>query len=327
VVAFNFQGTIKDNKIVEVVVHVQMIKTTTNATNDFQPLVSKACTEVEGFEAMYRRLERRMNTQRRSDSTKQNYARHLAQIALHYHCLPTVLSDDQIEDYLEGLILKGSPSESYFKHTVYGLRYLFRLEGLNDKRIQLPSIKHDKKLPIVLGRDEVKALMKQAVYLKHKLLVGLLYGCGLRCGEVRTIRLRDIDLSRGMLLVRKTKGNYDRYVPLVTLLVKGIQQHIESTGAIDFLFTGTDYDSRYSQRGVQWVIKSLCQKAGIRKEVNTHTLRHTYATHLLEDGIDIVSIKELLGHAHIETTMIYLHIAKVGRKVPFCPLDKLYNLA
>lgn len=291
---------------------------------DVVTLVTKACTEVDGFEELYRRLERRMHTQRRSESTKKNYARHIAQIALHYKSVPTLLADDQIEDYLEGLILKGKPSESYFKHTVYGLRFLFRLEGMNDKRIQLPSIKHDKKLPIVLGRDEVKAMIKQAQLLKHRLLVGLLYGCGLRCGEVRTIRLIDIDLSRGMLLIRKTKGNYDRYVPLGKLLVKGIQQHIESTGATDYLFTGGDYDSRYSQRGVQWVIKTLCQKAGIRKEVNTHTLRHTYATHLLEDGLDIVSIKELLGHANIETTMVYLHIAKTGRKAPFCPLDNLY---
>jgi site-specific recombinase XerD len=251
---------------------------------------------------------------------------HIAQIALHYECLPTILEVDQIEDYLQGLILKGTPSDSYFKHTVYGLRYLFRLEGLNDKRIELPKIKHDKKLPMVLGRDEVKAMLKQADLLKHKLLVGLLYGCGLRCGEVRAIRLRDIDLSRAMLLVRKTKGNYDRYVPLGTLLLRGIQQFIDSTGATDYLFTGVDFDSRYSQRGVQWVIKNLCKKAGIKKDVNTHTLRHTYATHLLEDGLDIVSIKELLGHANIETTMIYLHIAQTGRKAPFCPMDRLYNL-
>ena len=294
---------------------------------DVVTLVAKACAEVQGFDELYRRLERRMHTQRRSDSTRKNYARHLAQIALHFKCIPTLLADDQIEDYLEGLILKGSLSGSYFKHTVYGLRFLFRLEGMNDKRIQLPSIKNDKKLPIVLGRDEVKAMIKHAVLLKHRLLVSLLYGCGLRCGEVRTIRLRDIDLSRSMLLIRKTKGNYDRYVPLGKLLVKGIQQYIESTGATDYLFTGSDYDSRYSQRGVQWVIKNLCQKAGIRKEVNTHTLRHTYATHLLEDGLDIVSIKELLGHAHIETTMVYLHIAKTSLKAPFCPLDNLYKVS
>jgi len=288
-------------------------------------LLGKACREIQGFEELYRRFERRMQVQKRSESTKKNYALHLAQISLHFGCLPTVLEVDQIEDYLQGLILKGTPSDSYFKHTVYGLRYLFRLEGLNDKRIELPKIKHDKKLPMVLSREEVKALVKHADLLKHKLLVGLLYGCGLRCGEVRAIRLRDIDLGRGMLLVRKTKGNYDRYVPLGSMLVRGIQQHIESTGATDYLFTGSDFDSRYSQRGVQWVIKTLAKKAGISKDMTTHTLRHTYATHLLEDGLDIVSIKELLGHAHIETTMMYLHIAKTGRKAPFCPLDKLYN--
>jgi cob(I)alamin adenosyltransferase len=92
-----------------------------NKNTDVTTLVSKACAQVQGFEEMYRRLERRMNTQRRSESTKKNYARHLAQISLHYGCLPTVLSEDQIEDYLEGLILKGAPSDSYFKHTVYGL--------------------------------------------------------------------------------------------------------------------------------------------------------------------------------------------------------------
>lgn len=292
---------------------------------DVVTLVSKACAEVQGFEEQYLRLERRMLTQRRSESTKKNYARHLAQIALHFNCIPTLLEEDQIEDYLAGLVKGGTPSESYFKHTVYGLRFLFRLEGLNDKRIELPSIKHDRKLPIVLSRDEVKEMIKRADLLKHKLLVCLLYGCGLRCGEVRGIRVSNIDLGRKMLLVPKTKGNYDRYVPLGNLLVRGIQQFIESTGATDFLFTGNDYDRNYSQRGVQWVIKMLCGKAGIKKNINTHTLRHTYATHLLEDGLDIVSIKELLGHANIETTMMYLHIAKNGRKAPFSVLDNLYK--
>lgn len=139
--------------------------------------------------------------------------------------------------------------------------------------------------------------------------------------------MRDIDLSRGMLLVRKTKGNYDRYVPLGKLLLKGITQFIESTQPTDYLFTGKDFDSEYSQRGVQWIIKRLAQKAGIKKDITTHTLRHTYATHLLEDGLDIVSIKNLLGHANIETTMIYLHIAKTEIKQPFSPLDLLYKVS
>jgi len=106
---------------------------------------------------------------------------------------------------------------------------------------------------------------------------------------------------------------------------KGIKQYIEAENPKTFLFNGNEYDSRYSQRGVQWVVKSLCKKVAIKKDVTVHTLRHTYATHLLEDGMDIVSIKELLGNACIETTMVYLHVAQPGRHTPFSPLDTLYN--
>jgi integrase/recombinase XerD len=287
--------------------------------------VAKACAKVAGFNDLYKRFERKMCTSGRSESTLKNYSCHIAQISLHFNCLPTELQDDQIEDYLHGLLRDSSPSESYFKHTVYGLRFMFRLEGLNDKRIALPSIKKEKKLPIVLSREEVKAIIKCATLLKHRLLVGLLYGCGLRCGEVRSIQLKDIDLHRGMLLVRQGKGNKDRYVPLGKLLVRGISIYIEAENPQTFLFNGNDFDSRYSQKGVQWAVKQLCKKAGVIKEVTVHTLRHTYATHLLEDGLDIVSIKDLLGHAEIETTMVYLHIAQSGRKKPFSPLDTLYN--
>jgi len=266
-----------------------------------------------------------MHTSGRSPSTLKNYSRYLSQISLHFNCLPTELQDDQIEDYLHTLLRNSTPSESYFKHTVYGLRFLFRLEGLNDKRIALPSIQKEKKLPVVLSRQEMKAILKAATLLKHRLLVGLLYGCGLRCGEVRSILLKDIDLDRGMLLVRQGKGNKDRYVPLGKLLMRGIQKYVEAENPQTWLFNGNDFDSRYSQKGVQWAIKELCKKAGIQKDVNVHTLRHTYATHLLEDGMDIVSVKELLGHACIETTMVYLHVAQSGRKKPFSPMDTLYN--
>jgi site-specific recombinase XerD len=235
------------------------------------------------------------------------------------------LDDDLIEDYLHSLLRNGTPSESYFKHTVYGLRFLFRLEGLNEKRIALPSIQKEKKLPVVLSREEVKALFRCAVLLKHRLLIALLYGCGLRCGEVRSILLKDIDLDRGTLLVRQGKGSKDRYVPLGKMLVRGIRKYIEAENPQEYLFAGKELDRRYSQKGVQWTVKELSRKAGIRKEVNVHTLRHTYATHLLEDGMDIVSLKELLGHANIETTMVYLHVAQSGRRKPFSPLDTLYN--
>jgi len=293
------------------------------ATGD--TLVAHACAKVTGFLELYKRFEKKMTLLGRSASTLKNYSRYIAQITLHFNCLPTELHEDQIEDYLHDLLRKSTPSESYFKHTVYGLRFIFRMEGLKDKRISLPSIQKEKKLPVVLSREEMKRMLKHATLLKHRILLGLLYGCGLRCAEVRNMLVKDIDFDRGMLLVRQGKGNKDRYVPLGKMLSRGIKNYLEAENPESYLFRGSDFDSRYSQRGVQWAVKEIAKKASILKDVHTHTLRHTYATHLLEDGLDIVSIKELLGHANIETTMVYLHVAQSGRRKPFSPLDTLYN--
>src|SRR6478609_5840752 len=120
-------------------------------------LVAQACANVQGFSDLLKRLKRRMKTSGRSDSTLHNYTRHLAQMALHFNALPSDLEDEQIEDYLYTLQqLHNTPSESYFKHTVYGLRFLFRLEGLDDKRVSLPAIARPEKLPVVLSREEMK---------------------------------------------------------------------------------------------------------------------------------------------------------------------------
>lgn len=253
-------------------------------------------------------------------------------MALHFNCLPTLLDTDQINDYLYLMQQQhNTPSDSYFKFTVYGLRFAFRLEGLKDKRIELPQIKRVKKLPVVLSREEVKALLLAPKLLKHRILIGLLYGCGLRCFEVRNISISDLDFNRKTLHVRQGKNKKDRYVPLSDILIRGLKTYIESEAPQQWLFNGKpdgraggDFDSRYSQKGVQWAVNQARIDAGITKPMSVHTLRHTYATHLLEDGMDIMTIKELLGHECIDTTLIYLHVAQPGRKKPFSPLDTLY---
>jgi len=120
-------------------------------------------------------------------------------------------------------------------------------------------------------------------------------------------------------------------VPLSEHLVRGLKKYIEAEKPKEYLFNGQpngrgggDYDSRYSQRGVQWAVKQAAKQANIQKEICVHTLRHTFATHLLEDGLDIMTLKELLGHANIETTMLYLHIAQFQNKRAFSPLDTLF---
>ena len=310
---------------------------TTKRSSEGATLVAQACTNVQGFSDMYRRLKRRMSTSGRSTSTLNNYARHLAQMALHLNCLPTELEDDQIEDYLYLLQQQhNTPSESYFKHTVFGLRFLFRLEGLDQKRVALPSIERQEKLPVVLSREEMKQLLKAPTLLKHRILIGLLYDCGLRCLEVRTLQIKDVDLNRRMVHVRQSKGKKDRYVPMGSVLADGIKKYLDAECPVKWLFNGKgdpsiegrkggDFDSRYSQRGVQWAVKEAVKQAGIKKEVSVHTLRHTYATHLLEDGTDIMTIQKLLGHECIETTMIYLHVAKPSERPPLSPLDRLYG--
>lgn len=167
--------------------------------------------------------------------------------------------------------------------------------------------------------------------LKHRILIGLLYGCGLRCMEVRSVRLRDFDFDRKQLHVVQGKGKKDRLVPLSEHLIRGLKQYIEAEKPQDWLFhgqpdgrAGGDLDSRYSQRGVQWAVKQAAKSAGILKDVHVHTLRHCYATHLLEDGMDILTLQRLMGHVNIETTMEYLHIAQLNTKSAFSPLDTLF---
>jgi integrase/recombinase XerD len=131
-----------------------------------------------------------------------------------------------------------------------------------------------------------------------------------------------------MLHIREGKGRKDRYVPLGEHLSRGLQSYIRAERPYVWLFNGktnTGILQQFSETGVQWVIKEAAKKSGIKKHVTSHVLRHTYATHLLEMGLDIMTLKDLLGHADIQTTLVYLHVAQLGRDRAFNPLDRLYK--
>ena len=254
-------------------------------------------------------------------------------MALHFGCLPTELEPEQVKDYLYELQQRSkTPSQTYFKHTVYGLRFLLKTEGLPYEHLHLPEIARPKALPVILSRQEIWNMLKSAQLLKHKLLIGLLYGCGLRCQEVRNLQLKHIDFHRKLIHIVQSKGNKDRYVPLSEHLIRGIKKYISAQHPKTYLFEGKgnpegkDFDGRYSQRGVQWAVKTVAKQAGILKEVHTHMLRHTYATHLLEDGVNILTVQKLMGHANIDSTMIYLHVCTAPDQLPQSPLDKVFTL-
>ncbi len=294
------------------------------AANDYVTIVGQACNKVTGFSELYKELERAISITGKSKSTLTNYSRQLAHLALHYNCFPLELDAEQVMDYLHLIKSRGTTSATFFKFTIYGLRYACRMRGLEYKQFSLPEIEKETKLPAVLNGSEVKALLAACKLLKHRLIIGLCYGCGLRCSEVRNVQIADADLERGMLHVRQGKGSKDRCIPLGKMLCRGIAQYISAAHPRNYLFEGNDGEGM-SQRGTQWIVTEAVKRAGIRKEVHTHTLRHSYATHLLEQGVNILVIKELLGHAHIETTMVYLHIAKPSTQNVFSPLDTLYK--
>lgn len=250
-------------------------------------------------------------------------------MALHFNCSPLELDEEQILDYLHHLKSQSNtPSSSYFKHTVYGLRFSYKVMGMAQKGVFMPSLKFPKKLPVVLSYQEVRRLLIVPQLLKHRLILAMLYGCGLRRFELLNIKLQDVDLDRKMLHVREGKGRKDRYLPLGEHLVRGLTTYLDAERPYVWLFNGKNSKGQlqqFSATGVQWVIKEAVKRAGIKKHVTSHVLRHTYATHLLEMGLDIMSLKELLGHSDIQTTLIYLHIAQMGRHRVFSPLDKLYN--
>lgn len=239
------------------------------------------------------------------------------------------LDEEQVLDYLHASKSQHkTPSESFFKHTVYGLRYAYRVFGMKEMRVILPSIERPKKLPVVLSYNEVKCLLKTPKLLKHRLVLAMLYGCGLRNFELRNLQLKDLDFDRKMLHIRQGKGRKDRYVPLSQMQIRGIKKYISAENPVIWCFNGNDRSGKPAQlsgQGVQWIVREARKRSGIHKEVTPHILRHSYATHLLEMGLDIMSVKDLLGHGDIQTTLIYLHVAQLGRQRPFSPLDRLYQ--
>jgi site-specific recombinase XerD len=139
------------------------------------------------------------------------------------------------------------------------------------------------------------------------------------------MHISDIDFDRMQIHIRMGKGQKDRYVPLAHLMVRGLKQYIEADQPYLYLFNGKQFDQPYHTRSIQSVMRDAVKKAEITKiDVSPHTLRHSYATHLLEDGINIVQIQQLLGHTNIETTMRYVHLIQPAMKVVHSPIDKLY---
>jgi integrase/recombinase XerD len=288
-------------------------------------IVEQACHEIQGFKKLYEELQDKILLSGQSKSTLTNYGRKVAQVCLHFGKLPQHISEKEINRYLASVARQSkTPSLSDFKFYVHGLRYCYRLLGMNEKALQLPKIREPQKLPVVLNRQECIAIFKAPELLKHRVLLSLIYSAGLRAGEASRLKIADIDSGRMMIHIRQSKFNKDRYVPLSPLILQGLRKYYYACQPAEYLFNGNSAGSPLSIKGMQWALREAVKKCKLQKGISLHTLRHSYATHLLEEGMDIVSIKELLGHERIQTTMVYLHVAKPNRTNLFSPFDRLY---
>jgi site-specific recombinase XerD len=205
------------------------------------------------------------------------------------------------------------------------MRYWFRLFGRDELALKLPVIKKEKKLPVVLSKEECKKLFAAPRTLKHRFLLAFAYSAGLRMNELRHIKISDVDTGRMQIRVRQGKGKKDRYVILSKFISARLPKYLGEVKPQVWLFEGQTPGEVMGERSIQYVIGEALQKTDIQKSVSMHTLRHSFATHLLEDGVDIYSIQHLLGHSHLSTTIIYLHIAQVLPKTAKSPLDSLYG--
>lgn len=221
-------------------------------------------------------------------------------------------------------ILARNLSASYQNQVVNAIKLFFRT--VENRSIDIESIhrpKREKQLPNVLSKEEVKLILSAPRNLKHRAMLSLIYSCGLRRGELLNLKLTDIDSKRGLVIIRMAKGRKDRVVPLSPKILVLLREYFIAYKPNQWLFEGQDKKSQYDERSLQQVLKQSLAKAGITKPVTLHWLRHSYATHLLENGTDLRYIQEILGHSRSTTTEIYTHVSNKAIQNISSPFDDL----
>jgi len=289
-------------------------------------LLDKATDTVPGFGQMYAKFRQYMLLLQRSEDTIRSYSYRFAHICIRFGRLPDDLTGEQLNDYLEHLLEEDqSHSRSYFKQVVYAIKMYYRFRDIAvPPGLVLPKIKEDKKLPVVLSFDEMRELLRKNDDLRVKSILAMLYSCGMRQSELRRLKLEDIDLARNLVYIKQAKGGKPRCVELGQNMRKVLLKYMSVYQPKEYVFTLEYTGMPIGKHAMNSIIKIATEKAGLTKHITPHTLRHTYATHLLEMGVSLYRLKELMGHASITATMVYLHIIKPIDGVSFSPIDRLF---
>ena len=268
-------------------------------------------------------IQQRLIIKRYSPSTVRTYLTCLKNFFAYFKNHNTeTLSKEELLNYFEYLVQKGYSKSAQNQH-INAIKFYY--EKYLEKEKQYYFIDRpikDKKLPVVMSKEEVQQLLNQVHNLKHKTILILIYSCGLRISELINLKIKDIDSKRMLIQIRNSKGNKDRQVQLTNQILVLIKKYYKSYFPKEFLFNGM-HGGKYSSASIQKIIKRMALRAGIRKNITPHTLRHSFATHLLEDGIDIRYIQTILGHSNIQTTQIYTHVSSKHLKNIKNPTDDM----
>jgi len=226
-------------------------------------------------------------------------------------------SEQEVKDYIQKEIKRKSATS--LAHEIFAIQFFF--EKVLNMKINIPRPKKNKSLPEILTKEEVKRIIEVTTNSKHRLILELLYGCGLRAEETTNLKKQDVNFEKYLLHVRLGKGKKDRFVKIPERIIEELRSYIFLLNG-DYLFP-SNRGGKLTTATIQAVVEKSALKAGIAKEVYPHLFRHSFATHLLEQGTDIKIIQKILGHADIKTTQIYTQISQANIKNIKSPLDTI----
>ena len=237
---------------------------------------------------------------------------------------PRELTDEHVRQYLVYLLVERKFSASTVNQVFNALRFLYSELYKRPLVMEtLPRPKKDKRLPNILNEFEIRQIFEHTSNLKHRVMLMMAYACGLRVSELVRVRIEDIDGLRRLIHIRGAKGKKDRYVMLPETLISALEAYWAKymLARSGWLFPGAEPGKHLSTRSIQEVFENVVRKAGIFKPVSMHTLRHSFATHLLEHGTDLRYIQALLGHQSVKTTEIYTHVSNTSISKIKSPFD------
>lgn len=279
--------------------------------------------------ALRQRMMDDMRLRNFSPSTLEAYVRGVANFAAHFKQSPEQLTAEHVRRYLLHLVQEQRASWSLYNQVRCALQFFYRITLGRDERFSgLPCAREPKRIPTVLSPEELQRLFAVARNLKQKALLMTAYGAGLRASEVVSLRIGDIDSTRMLIHVREGKGQKDRIVKLPAHLLAVLREYWKEYQPKVWLFPRPRQPAEPLTRTDMFkLVSRLAKRAAITKRVSPHTLRHSYATHLLDAGGDLRTIQVLLGHKHIRTTSIYMHVSQAKIDAAPSPLDALYGSA